>query len=352
MGANSRTGFVVKAEARSLTQERHEEGFDSASNYRLHNFLCECFAENIAADVRAGLAADPKSLPSKYLYDARGSELFDRICALPEYYQTRTEMGLIGDIAHDLAASLAECDLVELGSGSARKIGLLFEAMNARTLASVRYLPVDVCLAALANTCQELSNRFPELEIDGFGADFTQQLDVLPDGRPKVFFLFGSTIGNLDEKAADAFYAELVGTMRPGDRFLIGVDMVKPKAVVEAAYNDSHGVTAEFNRNVLRVVNRELDADFAPESFEHVAFYDSEREQVEMHLRAPRPLSARIEKLDLELLLERGETIQTEICRKFTREAYERRIEHAGFRVREWHSDAKNYFCLVDLVRV
>jgi L-histidine N-alpha-methyltransferase len=352
MGANSRTGFFVKAEARSLTQGRYEEGFDSTRAYRLHNFLREHFVENIATDVRAGLTGAPKSLPSKYLYDACGSKLFERICELPEYYQTRTEMRLIADIAYDLAASLAGCDLVELGSGSARKIGLLLEAMNARTLASVRYLPVDVCLAALANTCQELNNRFPELEINGFGADFTQQLDVLPDGRPKVFFLFGSTIGNLDEEAADLFYAELVGTMRPGDRFLIGVDMVKPKAVLEAAYNDSQGVTAEFNRNVLRVVNRELDGDFAPESFEHLAFYDSERQQVEMHLRAPRPLSARIEKLDLELFFERGETVRTEICRKFTREGYERRIEHGGLRVREWHSDAKNYFCLVDLVRV
>ena len=352
MGARPWGGFFVKAAARCLTHERSEEQLKATEPYRLHNFLRDNFAENIAAEVRAGLTSHPKSLPSKYFYDARGSALFERICDLPEYYQTRTEMRLIADIADGLAASLAGCDLVELGSGSARKIGLLLEAMNTQTQASVRYLPMDVSLAALREACRELNDRFPELEVQGLGADFTHQLDVLPAGRSKVLFLFGSTIGNLEEDAADAFYAELTGSMKPGDRFLVGVDMVKPKAVLEAAYNDSQGVTAEFNRNVLRVINRELDADFEPESFEHLAFYDSEREQVEMHLRAPRALSARVEKLDLELILDQGETIRTEISRKFTRESYETRVEEAGFRVRQWHSDTRNYFSLVDLVRV
>jgi L-histidine N-alpha-methyltransferase len=318
----------------------------------LHNFLRENFAENIAADVHAGLTRDPKSLPSKYLYDARGSELFERICDLPEYYQTRTEMRLIADISDGLAASLAGCDLIELGSGSARKIGLLLKAMNSQTLSSVRYMPVDVSLSALAETCRELNERFPELEVHGFGADFTQQLDILPAGRPKVFFLFGSTIGNLDREAADAFYAALKDRMKRGDRLLIGLDMVKSKQVLVAAYNDSQGVTAAFNRNVLRVINRELEADFEPEDFEHLAFYDTEHEQVKMHLKASRAVTVRIAKLDLDLFLEQGVTIRTEICRKFTRDSYRRRIEQAGFRVQQWHSDPRNYFCLVDLVRV
>jgi L-histidine N-alpha-methyltransferase len=342
----------VKAAAQCLTHQWSEDELEPAGPYRLHNFLRDNFTESIAADVRAGLTGDPKSLPSKYFYDARGSELFERICDLPEYYPTRTEMRLIADVAGHLAASLAGCDLVELGSGSARKIGLLLEALDRQTLASVRYLPMDVSLSALREACQELNGRFPELEIQGLGADFTRQLDVIPNGRPKALFLFGSTIGNLEEEAADAFYAELAGNMKPGDRFLIGLDMVKPKTVLEAAYNDSQGVTAEFNRNVIQVINRELDADFEPECFEHLAFYDSERAQVEMHLRAPRDLDARIDKLDLDLTLKEGETIRTEISRKFTREGYERRIERAGFRVRDWHSDARNYFCLLDLVRV
>jgi L-histidine N-alpha-methyltransferase len=333
----------VKATARCLTQARP---------YRLKNFLRDNFAEEIAADVLQGLTSEPKSLPSKYFYDARGSELFERICDLPEYYQTRTEMGLIADIAEEIASSLAGCDLIELGSGSARKIGLVLEAIDPPTLTSMRYLPVDVSLAALAETCQELNHRFPQLEVHGFAADFTQQLDVLPNGRPKVFLLFGSTIGNLEQEAADAFYADLRDTMRPGDRFLVGVDMVKSRSVLEAAYNDSQGVTAEFNRNVLHVVNRELDGDFEPRSFEHIAFYDKQREQVEMHLRASRAVSVCIEKIDLALRLECGESIRTEICRKFTREGYRRRIERSGFRVRQWHSDPRDYFCVVDLVRV
>jgi L-histidine N-alpha-methyltransferase len=333
-------------------QREPDPGFEPAGPYRLHNYLRENFGENIAQDVRAGLTGDPKSLPSKYFYDARGSELFERICDLPEYYQTRTEMDLIAEISRDLVPSLEDRDLVELGSGSARKIGLLFEAMDPATLAGVRYVPVDVSLAALRESCRELNERFPELEVEGIGADFTEQLDVLPDGRPKVLFLFGSTIGNLEEDAAAAFYEGLADNTEPNDRFLVGLDMVKPREVLEAAYNDSRGVTADFNRNVLHVINRELDADFEPESFEHLAFYDDERERVEMHLRAPRPVSARVDKIDLELSLDRGETIRTEICRKFTRGGYEDRIEKAGFRVREWYSDARDYFSLVDLVRV
>jgi L-histidine N-alpha-methyltransferase len=167
-----------------------------------------------------------------------------------------------------------------------------------------------------------------------------------------VFFLFGSTIGNLEQDEADAFYAELKRGMRRGDRLLIGLDMVKSERVLEAAYNDSQGVTAEFNRNMLSVVNRELDADFEPASFEHLAFYDEEHERVEMHLRATRPVATRIDRRDMELLLEQGETIRTEICRKFTREDYGRRMERAGFRIRQWHSDARDYFALVDLVRI
>ena len=153
--------------------------------------------------------------------------------------------------------------------------------MDARIRARIRYFPMDISLSALRGAGLNLNGRFPELEIHGFGADFTQQIDVLPNGRPKVYFLFGSTIGNLDQQSADAFYADLTRCMSRGDRLLVGLDMVKPKSVLEAAYNDSQGVTAEFNRNVLRVVNRELDGDISPEAFEHVAFYDSEREQVE-----------------------------------------------------------------------
>ena len=339
----------MKAAAPCLTQERSKAELEPVEPYRLRNFLRDSFAVEIAADVRKGLSSDPKSLPSKYFYDARGSELFERICDLPEYYQTRTEMGLIADIADDLAASLTDCDLVELGSGSARKIGLLVGAMDAQTLVGVRHMPMDVSLSALEETCRDLNDHFPGLEVHGFGADFTKQLHVLPVERPRTFLLFGGTIGNFDEAAAEAFYDELLDAMRPGDRFLVGVDMVKPETVLEAAYNDSRGVTAEFNRNILRVINRELDADFEPERFEHLAFYHSDREQVEMHLRAPRPLSARIEKLDLELTMDQGETIHTEISRKFTRESYERRMEQAGFRVRDWHSDVRNYFSLVDL---
>ncbi len=283
-----------------------------AKPYRLYNHLKDTFAEDIAADVRSGLTNAPKSLPSKYLYDARGSELFEQICDLPEYYQTRTEMELISNVADHVASSLGGSDLVELGSGSARKISLLLEAMDARARARARYFPMDISLSALRGAGQDLNKRFPELEIHGFGADFTQQIDVLPNGRPKVYFLFGSTIGNLEQQSADAFYADLAKCMRRGDRLLIGLDMVKPKSVLEAAYNDSQGVTAEFNRNVLRVINRELEADFAPETFEHVAFYDSERKQVEMHLRARRTVSARINGLDLDLRFEEGERASAE----------------------------------------
>jgi len=332
--------------------EKVYAGTEDAPPFGLSNVLLHSFEEDIAADVRAGLSAHPKALPSKYFYDARGSELFERICDLPEYYQTRTEMAILREISGELAASLAGHDIVELGSGSARKIGLLFDAMDERMIRGVRYLPLDVSLAALNEACAELKDRHPALDIHAFAADFTQQLDVLPAGRPKLLILFGSTIGNLDAPEAEAFYSSLRDNMARGDRFLIGLDMVKPVSVLEAAYNDSQGITADFNRNVLRVINRELAADFNPQLFEHRAFYDTERERVEMHLKAKADFSVRIAALGLAVKFSAGESIRTEICRKFERESFTRRIEAAGFEVRAWHGDALGYFSLVDLVRV
>ncbi len=304
----------------------------------------------MARDVLKGLMADLKYLPSKYFYDARGSKLFEAICHLPEYYPTRTELELLSTYAEDIVRGLPHGDLVELGAGANWKIRTLLDALGTWHRSDLRYVPVDVCEPALQESAAQLKTVYPEVKVNGIVADFTRDLHKLPSDRPKVVLFFGSTIGNLDEDEALSFLQNVAALLNPGDRFLMGLDMVKEVEILEAAYNDSQNVTAEFNKNILLVINRELRAGFDPASFDHVAFFNTDEERVEMHLRARKAMSVEVGTLGISVVLEKGETIRTEICRKFSRNGAEKMIRDAGLEVSRWYSDPKGWFSLLEAV--
>jgi iron(II)-dependent oxidoreductase len=301
--------------------------------------------DTLADDVRAGLSMDLKQLPPKYFYDERGSELFDRITTLPEYYPTRCEREILNRRAPEIVRDSQAAEVVELGSGSASKTRALLYAMAGEGTLR-RYVPLDVSQATVESCAAELAELYPGLEVHGVVGDFDRDLERVPTGRRRLFAFLGGTIGNLfpDERAA--FLVKLRELMLPDDRLLIGTDLVKDRSVLEAAYNDSRGVTAEFNRNVLRVVNDGLGANFAPEAFEHVAFFNEANSWIEMRLRANGAQSVRIEGADLELTFEDGEEIRTEISAKFTRDAVQSELAGAGLELDGFFTDEGGLFGL------
>ncbi|MEV4010453.1 L-histidine N(alpha)-methyltransferase [Nonomuraea angiospora] len=297
-------------------------------------------------DVRMGLTSSPKWLPPKWFYDTAGSELFSRITRLPEYYPTRRELAILRSRAADLAAASRADTLVELGSGTSEKTELLLEALSAAgTLRA--YTPVDVDAVTLEAAARRVAGRFPGLDVRAVCADFERHLGLLPrTGRRMVAFL-GGTIGNLEPVARRVFLKEVRATLRRGDTFLLGADLVKDTERLVAAYDDAAGVTAAFNRNVLHVINRELRADFEPEAFEHVAFYDERNEWIEMRLRAGRDLRVRVAELGLEVGFAAGEEMRTEISAKFRPDGLRAELAAAGFLVRRGCTDPDGDFTLI-----
>ncbi|WIM94654.1 L-histidine N(alpha)-methyltransferase [Actinoplanes oblitus] len=300
-------------------------------------------ARSLRADVRDGLTASPKRLPPKWFYDARGSLLFEDITRLPEYYPTRTERAILEANAVEIARITDAKTLVELGSGSSEKTRLLLDAMRARgTLGS--FVPLDVSESALVSAVESLTAAYPGLSIAGVVGDLTRHLRHLPDGDSRVVAFLGGTIGNLvpDERAA--FLTDLRTTLHPGEWLLLGADQVKDPAVLVPAYDDAAGVTAEFNRNVLHVINRELRADFDPLAFEHVARWDPDHEWIEMRLRSTRPQQVHIRDLNLTVAFTAGEEMRTEISAKFRRAGLAAELAASGFALRHWWSDPREWF--------
>lgn len=273
----------------------------------------------LAADVRKGLTQPFKELQPKYFYDGVGALLFDQICELPEYYPTRTEAAILRAEARFIAGLTSAAELVELGSGTAEKTRILIDELHQAGCLK-RYVPFDVTEGMLRRVAVSLNADYPDLTVYGVIGDFERDLARIPaaEGRRVVAFL-GGTIGNFAPGPRQQFMTEIADLLGPEDSLLIGHDLVKVPAVIEAAYNDSAGITAAFNRNILAVINRELRADFQPEFFEHVAFYDRENEWIEMRLRASKDMVVRIESLDLEVAFPRNEEIRTEISAKFSR---------------------------------
>jgi L-histidine N-alpha-methyltransferase len=315
----------------------------AAPEVRIDCYIDDGVPDSIADEVREGLSRPLKELPPKYFYDARGSRLFDQITTLPEYYPTRCERSILNRYAPEIVETTRAQELVELGSGTASKTRALLYAMaGAGTLE--RYLPFDVDESVVQACAVELIELYPGLRVHGVVGDFDRDLERVPDGERRLFAFLGGTIGNFypDERAD--FLARVRELMSEGDHLLIGTDLVKDRGLLEAAYNDSQGVTAEFNLNILRVLNDGLDADFDPAAFEHVAFFDEANSWIEMRLRAKGAQRVRIDGADLEIEFAGGEEIRTEISSKFTREAVGRELAGAGLGLDDFFTDDGGLF--------
>ena len=299
----------------------------------------------LETDVRAGLTASPKDIPPKWFYDDRGSALFDDITRLPEYYPTRCERAILEANAAEIVAVSGADTLVELGSGTSEKTRVLLDAFrDAGTL--TRFVPFDVSKQTLHDAATAIEAEYPGVVVEPVVGDFTKDLHSIPmEGSCMVAFL-GGTIGNFLPDARAAFLREVATILDPDDSFLLGTDLVKDVARLEAAYDDAQGVTAEFNKNVLHVINRELDADFDVDAFDHVARFDTDEEWIEMRLRSQREQTVRIEALGLDVPFAAGEEMRTEVSAKFRREGIEAELAAAGLKLTHWWTDPNNDFAL------
>jgi L-histidine N-alpha-methyltransferase len=292
--------------------------------------------ELMAREVREGLARPLPELPCKFFYDERGSELFEEITRLPEYYQTRTETAVLEEHAAALVETVSPRELVELGSGAGRKIRLFLDAMRARaSLESVVLL--EIAEAYLRESVERLQADYPEGRVRGLVGDFVFDMAALGPGGDRLLLFLAGTIGNLHPDDLPGFFRGAAAVLEPGDGFVVGVDLVKDPSRLHAAYNDAAGVTAEFNLNILRVLNERLEADFDVDAFEHRAFYDPERQWIEMRLRARRPTQARV--AGASVVLRAGAEIRTELSCKYTRASLEARLEGSGLVVEQWLTD-------------
>jgi L-histidine N-alpha-methyltransferase len=300
---------------------------------------------DMCRDVAAGLQATAKTLPSKYFYDEEGSALFDAITRLPEYYPTRTERGILVARADEIAARSGADTLIELGSGTSEKTRLLLDAFHRRG-ALRRFVPFDVDEATLRAAAGAVAAEYPGVAVHAVVGDFERHLSLLPAGGRRMVAFLGSTIGNLTPEQRAVFLADVVAGLEPGDTFLLGTDLVKDTGRLEAAYDDSQGVTAAFNRNVLRRLNRELDADFDADAFEHVALFDTEREWIEMRLRSAAEQVVTVAALGLTVRFAAGEEMRTEISAKFRPDGLAGELTVAGLRLLELWTDPAGDFAL------
>jgi L-histidine Nalpha-methyltransferase len=313
---------------------------------RIDSHLGDVDERSLADDVLDGLTRPFKELPPKHFYDARGAELFDRICELPEYYPTRAERAILEQNSQELARLTQAAELVELGSGTASKTRVLLSALHeAGTLR--RYVPVDVTESMVRECAAELTVEYPGLQVHGVIGDFERHLGEIPAAvGPRIVAFLGGTIGNFPPGSRRRILRDIARLLGPQDHLLIGTDLVKDPLVLQAAYDDAQGVTAEFNRNVLLVLNRELDADFEPDDFDHVALFDAEHEWIEMRLRARREHTTIVRDLDLPVHFDVGEEIRTEISAKFTAERIEGDLATAGLELVRSFTDPDELFAL------
>jgi L-histidine N-alpha-methyltransferase len=316
------------------------------SRVRVDRHLSEDFlATTLAADVRSGLTATPKHLPPKWFYDERGSELFEEITRLPEYYPTRAEAEILREHAGDIATATGADTLVELGSGSSEKTRILLDAMLAAGSLR-RYVPVDVSESALLGAGTALVGDYPELEVHAVLADFEHHLEHLPGGGRRLVAFLGGTLGNLLPAARADFLAQLRRGLAPGDSLLLGTGLVIDPEVLVPAYDDAAGVTAQFNLNVLSVLRREVEAILDPDAFDHVAVWEPEHEWIEMRLRARTAQRIDIPSLGVTADFAAGEEMRTEVSAKFHRDGLAAELAAAGFRLDRWWTDPGNRFAL------
>ncbi|KUL24754.1 L-histidine N(alpha)-methyltransferase [Streptomyces regalis] len=296
----------------------------------------------LRADVLKGLTSTPKTLPPKWFYDAQGSELFEQITELPEYYPTRAEREILVDRAGEIAVATGARTLVELGSGSSEKTRYVIDALTGLHT----YVPVDVSDSALTQAGHALIEERPGLDVHALIADFTDGLDLPDTPGPRLVAFLGGTIGNLLPVERAAFLASVRALLSPGDALLLGTDLVKDERVLVEAYDDAAGVTAAFNKNVLTVINRELGADFDPGAFDHVAHWDADNEWIEMRLRSRTAQTVKVPALDLAVDFAAGEEMRTEVSAKFRRDGVRAELSAAGLELAHWWTDGQGRFAL------
>jgi L-histidine N-alpha-methyltransferase len=301
--------------------------------------------QDLIDDVVKGLTQSPKILPPRWFYDERGSDLFDRITELPEYYQTRTEMEILQRHAPDVVARTRAASIVELGAGSCTKSRVLIKAAKGMGTLST-FVPFDISETTIRRSASELVEEYKDLTIYCVAGVFDEHLDQIPRFGSQLIVFLGSTIGNFSAEETRVFLANVRRLMQPGDFFLLGVDLVKAEPVMVAAYDDAAGVTAEFNLNVLTRLNRELSANFDLRAFEHVAVWNAEMSRIEMHIRSVKDQTANIPAAGLVIDFAAGELLRTEICTKYTRDRTERMLTEAGMEVIDWYTDPRQQFGL------
>ena len=314
---------------------------------KITNHLTDLGIDNVRKEIVDGLKAKQKYISSKFFYDEKGSILFENITQLPEYYPTRTEMSILKKVAPKIMANLRNVDIVELGSGDCSKISILLSSLLNENLDSITYVPVDVSKTAIQNSAEELVEKFPELSINGLVADFINQLNLIPKGRKRFFFFLGSTLGNFTEGVANKFLADLSSNMNPGDSFVLGVDLVKPTDVLDNAYNDSQNITADFNKNILNVVNDIIETDLNTSDFQHNAFFNSDKSRIEMHLITNKDIYLKSSYFDDEIFIKKGENIHTENSYKYSTKRINKLSEITGLKIKQIHTDDNEWFALI-----
>jgi L-histidine N-alpha-methyltransferase len=299
----------------------------------------------MAADVRAGLTCPFKELSPRYFYDERGSELFERITELPEYYPTRCERAILEQRSREIVAEAGPRALIELGSGSAAKTRVLLDAMSDAGCLET-YCPVDISEEITRDTANRIAEEYEEVDVRGLVCDFELDLERMPIGGPRMIALLGGTIGNFAPQQRAGFLRRVCNLLGHEDSFLLGTDLVKDRATLEAAYDDSQGVTAEFNKNVLEVVNRELGADFDLDRYEHHAYWDAENLWVDIRLRSLARQVVEVAALGLTVTFDAGEEMRTEISTKFARQGLEGIYAEAGLEMAAWWTDPEGLYAL------
>lgn len=311
------------------------------------NHLKDLGINNIRKEIIEGLFSTQKYISSKFFYDEKGSKLFEDITQLPEYYPTRTEKSILKRIAPNLMSNIKNIDIIELGSGDCSKINILFSSIEEKNLENINYIPVDVSQSAIHDSAQQLIEKYPELSISGLVADFTSQLELIPLNNERMFCFLGSTLGNFTEENATNFLINLSSIMEIGDTFLLGIDLVKPINTLHAAYNDSQGITANFNINILNVVNDIIESDFNTDDFEHKSFFNKEKSRIEMHLIAKKAISIQTPYSNSNIVISKGENIHTENSYKFSMEQIQSFGTITNLTVKNIYTDPNNWFALV-----
>lgn len=316
-------------------------------SYPVDNFLPDIGIDKVREELIDGLTSSPKFIPSKYFYDKKGSLLFEEITKLDEYYPTRTEKSILIDVLSKLNLQINDLSIIELGSGDPSKISLLFDQICQSELDQINYYPVDISQSAIESSISLLTQKYDGITINGIIADFIHQVELLPKVNNKLICFFGSTIGNLKRNEIQIFMKKLGAVMRGGDNLLLGLDMIKDVNILENAYNDSLGVTAAFNKNILNVVNKLISTNFDPDKFEHLAFYNNQEQRIEMHLKAKENLRIEVNSSKVELQIKKGEMIHTENSHKFNSKDIQQFAYWGCLNMENVFNDENNWFSLV-----